>query len=97
MRAAERMKSQTFFLPLHDLVYMLRSLSRHGLAGMNDPMGVSGRILPCSSAATLATAKSKLSTAVGRADKALTAYGKERPAETFHPLGLLFGGRFPAR
>lgn len=97
MRAAEYMKTQTSFIPLMDLTYVLRSLARHGLASMNDPKGVSGRISPCSSQATLTTSKSKLSTAVGRADKAMAADGKARPDEVFHYLDLLFGGRFPAR
>jgi hypothetical protein len=96
MRAAQRMQSESSFLPLHDLVYMFRDLSRHALAAMNDPMDVSRRITPCSSSATLEMAKSKLATATGRADKALAAYGKERHAEAFQYLNLLYRGRFPA-
>ena len=72
-----------------------KKLDGHGLAAMNDPKGVSGRIHACSSEAKRADVLSKLSTAATRARKALDAYSAGSTDAAFSYLDLLFGGKFP--
>lgn len=97
MRAAKYMSAEGSFLPVWDLYGLLRSIHDGGLAAMNDPLGLAGRINPCSSAANHLQANSKLSTAVTRAGKAAEASRVGDFATTFHYLNLLFNGSFPAR
>ena len=79
------------------LARLLEHLNNIELAAMNDPKGAAGRFEACSSTAKKTEALSKLSTAAARARKALDAHLKDDPATAFYYLGLLFGGKFPAR
>lgn len=97
MRAAEHVATQSTFIPAWDIYQLLNKLNNHGLAGMNDPEGASGRFFACSSESQKAIALSKLRTAVGRADKALDAYRNNRELTAFTYYDLLFGNRFPSR
>jgi len=97
MRAAQHVKKQTTYVHIWDVCQVLESMQSHELAPMNDPKGAAGRIYACSSDSSREDALSKLSTAAGRARKALDAYRADNPDTAFHYLDLLFGGRFPAR
>ena len=71
-------------------------LDRIGLASMQDPKGISGYISPCSTATKLADAKSKLSTALNRAQKARDAENKDDIKEAFEWWNLLYNYNFPS-
>lgn len=97
MRAAQYMRGETGWVAIYDLTRVLNSLESHNLAAMNDPLGITGRIAPCSSDASLATARSRLATAAGRARRALGAYQDDKHGDAFDQLNLLFAGNFPSR
>lgn len=97
MRCAQYVKGIETYVHIWDVCLLLEKLLKDELAAMNDPKGASGRIRPCSSDTTRQEALSKLSTAAGRARKALDAYLADKPDDTFYYLDLLFGGKFPAR
>ena len=63
---------------------------------MQDPMGVSGYISPCKTKIQLEDAKSKVNTALIKANNALD-YSKNNDAKnTFEWLNKLFNGNFPS-
>lgn len=97
MRAAQHVHGVDTYIHVWDLCLLLEKLDGHKLAAMNDPKGASGRINACSSDSTRTDALSKLSTAAGRARKALDAYRDDKTDTAFTYLDLLFGGNFPAR
>ncbi len=97
MRCAQHVALQTTYIHVWDVCQVLEKLEGHELAAMNDPKGASGRFDACSSDAKREDALSKLTTAAGRARKALDAHKAEDPDTAFHYLDLLFGGNFPAR
>lgn len=78
-----------------DVSCILDNLNSIGLAKMLDPLGVSGYIAPCKTAAQLTDAKSKLSTAATRAGKARAAQLDERISDAFDWWRLVFGEKFP--
>ncbi len=65
------------------------------LAKMQDPMGISGYINPCSTQAKLNDAWSKLSTALSRAEKAIEAKSRDNIKEAFDWWNLVYDGNFP--
>ena len=97
MRCAQHVKAQTTYIHVWDVCQVLESMNGHQLAAMNDPSGATGRIYACSSESKKEEALSKLSTAAGRARKALDAHNAKDPNLAFYYLDLLFGGKFPAR
>ncbi len=97
MRAAQHMKTQTGWSAVWDICLLLEKLEGHALADMNDPMGITSRFAPCSSAAKKTEALSKLHTGATRARKALDAYNGGTVDTAFYYLDLLFGGQFPSR
>jgi hypothetical protein len=97
MRAAQYMATQTSFIAVHDICYLLEHLEAIGLAAMNDPKQAAGRFHPCSSTGKLTDALSKLRTGATRARKALDAHAADQPDTAFAYLDLLFGGHFPTR
>lgn len=97
MRAAQYMATQTNWVPIYDVCFVLEDLERHGLAAMNDPSGATGRFHPCSSEARKTDALSKLSTAATRARNALEQHRAGNPTLAFYYLDQLFNGEFPAR
>ncbi|MDQ0212896.1 SMODS domain-containing nucleotidyltransferase [Arthrobacter bambusae] len=96
MRAAQHMATQFSVIYPLDFCYFLNSLNRHLLADMNDPTGNTGRIKACSSEANYIDARSKLATAVARANKAVELSKAGRASEAFAQWDLVFDGRFPA-
>jgi hypothetical protein len=97
MRCAQHVTTQTTYIHVWDVWQVLEKLENHELAAMNDPKGASGRIYACSSDANRTDALSKVSTAAGRAGKALDANQAGDHASAFSYLDLLFAGKFPAR
>jgi hypothetical protein len=63
---------------------------------MQDPKGISGYISPCSTDTKLAVAKSKLSTALTRAQKACDAKDEEDIKKAFEWWDLLYNYNFPS-
>lgn len=96
LRVAKYAAEQPAIIYDLDVQWMLARLHRDGLARMQDPMGVSGYINPCSTLNKLADARSKLSTAVTRANKAAAAKQKGDNLEAFAWWNLLYNGHFPS-
>ncbi len=63
---------------------------------MNDPTGNTGRIYACSTTPKADEALSKLSSALGRAEKAKDYLEAGYTEEAFAEWDKLFGGKFPA-
>jgi len=79
-----------------DLKRVMKLLDDNQLAGIRDPMGISGVIEPCSTYVKKQDALSKLSTGLSRAEKAVD----QRDRDTDKAFGwwdMFFAGRFPAR
>lgn len=66
------------------------------LAKMQDPMGISGYISPCSTQAKLDDAWSKLSTALSRAENALEAKNRGDFKGAFNWWNLVYDNKFPS-
>ena len=66
------------------------------LARMQDPMKISGYIKPCSTDKILERTKSKLSTALTRAQKACDARKSGDIENAFHWWNKLYNGKFPS-
>ena len=62
---------------------------------MQDPMGVSGYISPCSTGPKLAEAKRKLSNALTRARKACDARMSGKIKNAFYWWNMVYNGKFP--
>ncbi|WP_329267336.1 SMODS domain-containing nucleotidyltransferase [Streptomyces pseudovenezuelae] len=97
MRAAEYISRQSTVVWVYDLCFIFEELQSQGLAAMNDPKKVSGRIIPCSSDYSKRISLSKVDSAAKRARRALEAYRNEKYADAFAALDLLFNGKFPSR
>ena len=74
---------------------ILSHLHNIELAKMRDPMKISGHIKPCSTTKKLERAKSKLSTALNRAQKACNAKKREEIENAFHWWNILYNRKFP--
>ena len=79
-----------------DVKRVFSHLDSIDLARMQDPMGISGYISPCSTQARLDDAKSKLSTALTRAQKAYDAKDRGDIKNAFYWWNLLYAGNFPS-
>lgn len=66
------------------------------LAKMRDPMGICGHIKPCSTDKKLKKAKSKLSTALTRAEKACDAKKSGNIENAFRWWNMLYNRKFPS-
>ena len=71
-------------------------LNRIDLANMQDPMGISGYISPCPTNTKLEDAKSKLSTALTRAQHACNAEDKDEIENAFWWWNMLYNYNFPS-
>lgn len=78
-----------------DLRNILLKLLNSALAKMQDPMGISGYIEPCSTQAKYDDAISKLERAAVRADKAREAERTGKISTAFYWWRLAFNGKFP--
>ena len=95
LRTAEFANSESSILYRYDVRSVFATLINKGLAGMQDPQGISGLVQPCTEAVK-PTALSKLNTAYMRADKALEAENAGRVSEAFGWWDKVFNGKFPA-
>lgn len=78
-----------------DVLRVLRSLRDNALAAMQDPVGISGYVYPCTDA-WKEEALSRVSTAIGRAEKARDAENADKVADAFYWWNLVFNGYFPS-
>ena len=97
MHAAKRMKGETSVVWSYDVRAVLRTLDSNELAAMNDPWGLVGRIYACGTDTQKAEAKSKVGTALSRANKARDAEDAGDIDSAFSWWDKVFNGRFPAR
>ncbi len=79
-----------------DIMNVFSHLHQSSLASMQDPMGISGYISPCSTSAKLIEARSKLSPALTRAQKAYRARRSENIKTAFYWWNMLYNGKFPS-
>ena len=96
MRAAKFCESESSILYSIDLRNFFKYLDSTNLATLYDPTGVSGAIVPTFSFLKLTEAKSKINTALIRANKAREAEMAEKTSDAFIWWKLLFAGEFPA-
>jgi hypothetical protein len=95
LRVAKYAEGESSILYSIDVQRVLRRLYDIGLAAIQDPMGISGHISPCTSSVKLEDAKSKLLTAVTRAEKAQEAEQAGKTEDAFYWWRLLYDDRFP--
>ena len=79
-----------------DLKRIMKMLDDNQLASIRDPMGISGLIEACSTDVKRRDALSKLSTGLGRAEKAVDRRDGDLD-KCFYWWNMFFDGRFPAR
>jgi len=79
-----------------DVKKILQILWDNQLAAIQDPMGISGYIYPCSTDIQKTDALSKLSTALTRAQKARDAEKLKQISDAFYWWNLLYDGYFPS-
>ena len=79
-----------------DVRSVLKYIDGLALASMLDPIEIAGRVAACGSNVQLEDAKSKLATALTRAEKARAAELADQTKEAFKWWDLVFDGTFPA-
>ena len=79
-----------------DVMNLFSHLHQIGLANIQDPMGISGYINSCSTDVKLMDAKSKLSTALTRSQKAYNARKNGHIQNAFYWWDMLYNGKFPS-
>jgi Second Messenger Oligonucleotide or Dinucleotide Synthetase domain len=95
LRVTKYAEGETSIVYDIDVTRIFRELDNGGLANMNDPLGISGWIKPCSTDAKKSDALSKLSTARTRADKARAAEEAGNTSDAFYWWRLLYNDQFP--
>lgn len=96
LRVAKYAETETSIIYDIDMKRVLAYLYNIDLAMMQDPMCISGYIIPCSTQAKRNDAKSKLQTALIRAIKARDEADKGNISEAFEWWNLLFNYSFPS-
>jgi hypothetical protein len=94
LRVAKYAEQESSIVYDIDIKQIFTLLSNNELAKMQDPMGISGYIYPCSTQAKLEEAKSKLATALYRAEKAVAARD-DNVQDAFDWWNLLYNYNFP--
>jgi hypothetical protein len=94
MRIGEYANTESSIIYGIDVLRALKHLKTKALASMQDPMGVSGLVPPCS-AATKEQALSKIDTAILRAQRAVTADADGNTELAFAEWTLFFNSYFP--
>lgn len=95
LRTAEFANSEKSILYRYDVKSVFATLISSGLAGMQDPQGISGLVQPCTDAVK-PSALSKLNTAYTRANNALEAERAGKTSDAFAWWDKVFNGQFPA-
>ena len=96
LRVAKYAAGESSILYDIDVKRVFSHLHKIDLASMQDPMGISGYINPCSTETKLQDAKSKLSTALTRAQKAYEAKKNDDTEEAFKWWNRLYNYKFPS-
>ncbi|WP_444633374.1 nucleotidyltransferase [Cupriavidus oxalaticus] len=96
MRVAKYASAETIILNDIDIKIFLSRLLDGGLADLQDPMGFSGYVKPCKSAAAHEEALSKLKTAARRAEKAWVAARDGDIKDAFDWWQLFYDNKFPS-
>lgn len=96
LRVAKFMVNDTWADYEIDVKRIFAHLQNIDLARLQDPMGISGYVRPCSTDAKLEDARSKLATAVTRAEKARQSEREGDTKEAFDWWNLLYDGHFPS-
>lgn len=95
LRVIEYLKNETTVVFPIDVKNAFRHMVNKGLAAMQDPLGLSGWIYPCTDAVKPG-ALSKLNSAMTRAEKALDANSGNKVADAFAWWSMVFDGYFPS-
>jgi len=95
LRVAKYLTEESSIVYEIDVARILNWLDKNRLPAIQDPLGISGYIYPCTTAANLVTAKSRLETAATRARKAVLAEKCENTKLGFYWWNLLYRGKFP--
>ena len=96
LRVAKYAEGESSIVYDIDVKDVFSHLDNIDLARMQDPRGISGYISPCSTQTQLDDAKSKLATALARAQKARDAEVRGDTKEAFDWWDLLYNGNFPS-
>jgi hypothetical protein len=96
LRVAKYAEEESSIIYDIDVKRVFSLLDRIGLARIQDPMGISGYISSCSTGTKSEDAKSKPSTALSRAEKALAAKDRGDIDEAFAWWNLVYDGNFPS-
>lgn len=96
LRVAKFVEDMSVIIYSIDLRSFFNHLANAELGQFQDPMHISGLITPCTSSIKLEEAKSKLSTALTRANKAREAETSENIKDAFYWWNLLFNNNFPS-
>lgn len=96
MRIAKYASQETSIVYSIDVRNILKMLWDNQLAAMQDPIGISGYINPCSTDIKKSNALSKLETALDRAEKALEAESEEKISDAFLWWDFVFDLKFPS-
>ena len=96
LRVAKYAEDESSIVYSIDVKNVFSHLDSIDLARMQDPMGISGYINPCFTQVQLDDAKSKLATALTRAQKARDAEVRGDIKDAFYWWNLLYNGQFPS-
>ena len=96
LRVTKYAENESSIVYAEDVKGVFSYLDNIGLARMQDPKGISGYISPCSTDVKLKDAKSKLSTALTRAQYAWDAEDKGKIEEAFGWWDRLYNYKFPS-
>ncbi len=95
MRTAEYAKGEKSIYYYIDLPSVLRRILGKGLADMNDPSGVAGRIPACSSEANRAASKRLMTDAMSNLERAEAARNAGNRSDYWSFMSRVFGTEFP--
>ena len=96
LRVAKYASDESSIVYSIDVKNVFDLLNKIDLAQIRDPIGISGYISPCTSSQKLSAAKSKVSTALTRAQKARDAELNNDIKESFNWWNKLFAYKFPS-
>jgi hypothetical protein len=96
LRTAKYASGEQTIIYSIDFKNILKSLIDSNLASIQDPMGISGYISPCSTEAKKDEALSKLQTALKRAEYARSEESANRIPDAFYWWNMVFANQFPA-
>jgi Second Messenger Oligonucleotide or Dinucleotide Synthetase domain len=96
LRITKLMESEDTIVYSVDIKNILKWLYDNNLPAIQDPMGISGLILPCKTSTHKLDAISKLDTAKKRAERAREFEAAEKIEKAFEQWNLLYNENFPA-